>query len=510
MSRWTRRTVLKASVTALGAGTAMDLGFLAPLSFAAAADTKLDPQGVRSTPELSELVRLIRTTPRDQCVPVFVEQIQAGLSYQDFLSALFLATFAIGDPHQIAQVHSAHRLSREARTEERLLPLFWVLDRVNHGLQQQRESRWLAPLPGSLPGADAAEPEFHDAMVKLDPDRAERAIVALARGQGIRRAMASYWEYSARRVWGTFGHHPIIMANTWRTLEAVGWQHAEPVLRYMALVFPWDEADRTYEPNRERAQKALPLLPKDWGADEADRGATLEIYALLRDAKVDAACDLVADQLAAGKIHAATAWDAVHLAAADLLVRYKTGGSNIGSSMIHAVTSTNALRFGFDTCDDDRVRLLLLLQGISALGDTFIGPAATQGQLRTMNLVDLPTPENVPATTLDEVFALLPSKTSEDHTEAERASSDQACQLTLAALRDPAKHRLFMRSARSLLCRKASFDAHDVKYPVAQFEDAERASPEWRPYLLAASVHALHGAKSDDAEVLVQARAALS
>ena len=47
-------------------------------------------------------------------------------------------------------------------------------------------------------------------------------------------------------------------------------------------------------------------------------------------------------------------WDAVHLVAADLLFRYKTGGRAIGGVLIHAITSTNALRCGFDCCGDDR------------------------------------------------------------------------------------------------------------------------------------------------------------
>ena len=44
---------------------------------------------------------------------------------------------------------------------------------------------------------------------------------------------------------------------------------------------------------------------------------------------------------------------------------------------------------------------------------------------------------------------------------------------------------------------------------MAAFEDAARVSPEWAPYLLASSVHALHGAASEDSAVLVEAREAL-
>ena len=42
-----------------------------------------------------------------------------------------------------------------------------------------------------------------------------------------------------------------------------------------------------------------------------------------------------------------------------------------------------------------------------------------------------------------------------------------------------------------------------------RFEDARRVSPEWRPYLLACSVHALHGEKSADSTTLIKVRQAL-
>ena len=66
-----------------------------------------------------------------------------------------------------------------------------------------------------------------------------------------------------------------------------------------------------------------------------------------------------------------------------------------------------------------------------------------------------------------------------------------------------------MQTAWSLLCVKASLDPHDIKFPAAVFEDAYAVSAEWRPYMLASSVHALHGPRSDDTAVLVQVRDAL-
>ncbi len=507
-----RRGFLATSAAAASVPLVPDLGFLAPVSRASAASTRIDPDRVHLTPSLEHLVRLIRTTPRDMCIPVFVEQLQAGLSYQDFLSALLLATIEHGDPHHVAGVYSAHRVSSEARVEERLLPLFWALDRIVGGFQEDGDARPPGPLEGELPRAGQAADVFRDAMTERDPSHAERAIVVLARTQGPRRAMSLLWEHGARRVVGSFGHHPIMVANTWRTLEALGWQHAESVLRYLARAFPRNDPDRTYEPNRERARKAQPMLPADWAADEPDRGATVEIYQVLRQGETDAACDLICTQLSSGRVKAGAVWDAIHLVAADILFRFRRGGTPIGGSMIHAVTSTNALRCGFHCSSEDRVRLLMLLQGVGVLGDLFVLSNQKDGELRDMSLLDLAVDDTKAPASVADVFAMLPNKTEDptaEKAETYRKASDEACKRAFALLQASANLTEFQRVARGLLCTKATGNPHDLKYPVAAFEDTALASPQWRPYLLAASVHALHGAASADSPVLVRAREAL-
>jgi hypothetical protein len=87
--------------------------------------------------------------------------------------------------------------------------------------------------------------------------------------------------------------------------------------------------------------------------------------------------------------------------------------------------------------------------------------------------------------------------------------SDAASRKAFALLQDPAGQAGFKRAARGLLCAKATADPHDLKYPVAAFEDSTLVSQEWTPHLLAASVHALHGIASEDSAVLTKAREAL-
>jgi hypothetical protein len=256
----------------------------------------------------------------------------------------------------------------------------------------------------------------------------------------------------------------------------------------------------------------VPKLPVDWATNEPNRGSTLEVFHLLRQGKTDAVCDLICTQLSSGHVKAGAVWDAVHLVAADLLFRYKTGGIAIGGYLIHAVTSTNALRCGFDYSDDDRVRLLMLLQSAGGLGNQFVLPNEKDGQLRRMNLLDLKADDAKTSASITDVFAMLPNKTkdpSPEKAEAYRKVSDEACMLSFALLQNPVNLEAFQQVARSLLCVKATRDAHDLKYPVAAFEDTTQANAQWRPYLLASSVHALHGTASADSTALAQARKAL-
>ena len=73
----------------------------------------------------------------------------------------------------------------------------------------------------------------------------------------------------------------------------------------------------------------------------------------------------------------------------------------------------------------------------------------------------------------------------------------------------PEARSLYMDAARSWMCRKSTTDPHDYKFLAAILEEAETASPEWQPHLLAASVHFLHGQQSVDYPAVQQAREAL-
>src|SRR5688572_2276374 len=189
-----RRSFLNASSVFAGA-CAADLGFLAAVSHAAASDTRITPDDVRFGPETDRLLRLIRTTSREECVPAFAREIKAGVSYRNFLTVLFLAAVENGDPHQVAQVYGAHRISSDARVEERLLPLFWVLNRVKQESEAgAKPNSAVQAFQGELPAPARAEGIFREAMVKSDNSTAERAALALARDRGACHVLHRLWE----------------------------------------------------------------------------------------------------------------------------------------------------------------------------------------------------------------------------------------------------------------------------------------------------------------------------
>src|SRR5262249_37311672 len=135
-------------------------------------------------------------------------------------------------------------------------------------------------LTGKLPVAEKAVEELHAAMTEWDADRAERAVVALARSRGSAAVLEPLWHY-AGRDWDFIGHLAILAANSFRLLETIGWQHAEHVLRYVVQGFAGGGKDRAghadvrpYLANLPRVAKAAGRLPGDWAQSEGNEGLT--------------------------------------------------------------------------------------------------------------------------------------------------------------------------------------------------------------------------------------------
>ena len=91
------------------------------------------------------------------------------------------------------------------------------------------------------------------AVVIENVSRADRAIVSLVRSASAHQIISALWEYGARD-YRNIGHKAIFVANTWRTLQTIGWQHAEPALRSLVLGLLWGTDDRLGSPHDRHRQ----------------------------------------------------------------------------------------------------------------------------------------------------------------------------------------------------------------------------------------------------------------
>jgi len=164
---------------------------------------------------------------------------------------------------------------------------------------------------------------------------------------------------------------------------------------------------------------------------------------------------------------------------------------------LHAVTTTNALHFAYQTGDDDRTRRLLLLQNAAFL-PMFRRAMEGRGPLRELSIDGLQ-----PSATdgggpkaVDEIF----SEVSRDRMAA--ASKVLAYLGTGGSVTD------LMDAARRLIFLKGD-DPHDYKFSVAALEDFFHVSPPWRDRYLAAGVLQLRGSGDRDNELVKRTAAAL-
>jgi hypothetical protein len=524
---------------------------LAPLSPASANEAKVTPDLVRFGPYIEPVVRLIEETPRRKCIAMMIEQFRKGLPYRNFLAALYLANIRTTTvDHPLAVLHSANQLAMDLPVQERLLPIFWAMDSFKVHQGDGKNPLYhpkLKPLTGKLPSADQAEKELHAGMEGYDAERAERAIVVLARTQGAARIAEVLWRYGARD-WFFIGHQAIWAANCWRVLETIGWQHAEPVLRVVLTNIMGDKKDvklQSFETNRERIRKAADKLPPDWAQSGSDPGFVRELLALWREStsvprtesprkgefpggvdsritahgakKREAACELAATRLVEGKVKAGAVWDAVHLAAGEMMMC-----AHKGPEPGHSYTASNALHHAFGVSADPANRLLALLQAVGWLFH-FRENMADKGWLKQPKRIDTIVGSKIAdkhEEAAKEILAQLSfgpgGKPSPDPTPGFRgvehnnpAWRHEAASKAFTFAKKFSDAQPLVRAAYRILPLKADWDPHRIKFPIGACENYGWASPEWRPHLLAAASYVFLGADALDTDVAKQAREAL-
>jgi hypothetical protein len=501
-----RRRFLRATAAGgalLGAG---DLSFLSRLGSVSADEAALDPKVVRLQPEIEPLVRLLEETPRERLLEEVAARVKKGTAYRDVLAALLLAGVRNVQPrpsvghkfHAVLVVNSAHLASLASPDTDRWLPIFWALDYFKSSQAQDvREGNWTMPPvdESAVPPARKARQAFCAAMDGWDESAADAAVAGLARTSGANQVYELFFRYGARDF-RSIGHKAIYVANSWRTLQCIGWQHAEPVLRSLAYALLMhedgnpagrdDPADRPWKHNQERADR----IKDEWMGGKPDQSASADLVATLRKGSADDACDQVVELLDRG-VCPQSIWDACFAGAGELLLRQP------GIVSLHAVTSTNALHFAFQASGDDKTRRLLLLQNAAFLP---LFRAAMGGRGKTADArIDALEPRGTSADSpaaLEEIFALA----SHDRMAAARKALAY-----LQAGRDPSA---LINSARRLVFLKGD-DPHDYKFSSAVLEDYDNASPAWRDRYLASSLLLLPGSGDRDNNLVKRTRAAL-
>lgn len=499
----TRRRFLKsaaATTAALGFG---DLSFLSRLPRISAAEARLDPKIVRFHPDIEPLVRLLEDTPREKLLEEVGSRIRRGLTYREVLAALLLAGVRNIQPrpvgfkfHSVLVVNSAHLASLSSPDSDRWLPIFWALDYFKSAQAQDvKEGDWtMAPVEDSkLPPAHKARQTFAEAMDNWDETGADLAVTALARTAGAQEMFEIFCRYGMRDF-REIGHKAIYVANSWRTLQAIGWQHAEPVLRSLA----YGLLDRGGDQNPARAdlpadrpwrsnQPAVAKIRSDWLEGKPNDSATKELLEILRHASPDEASSKVIELLNRG-IAPKSVFDALFAAAGELLMRRP------GILSLHASTSTNALHFAFQNSANDETRRLLLLQNAAFL-TLFRGDGDS---LKPLKLDEFQSAQSEKESSpgLDEIF----SDVSRDRMVAARK--------VLAYTKENPEPAEFINTARRLIFLKGN-NSHDYKFSSAVLEDYHHISSAWRDRFLAASVFNLRGTGDKDNSLVNRIRTAL-
>jgi hypothetical protein len=484
-----------------------DLGFLSQLRPVSAAEADLNPDVVELRSEIAPVVRLIEETPRERLLEEVGHRIQRGLSYRELLAGLLLAGVKNVEPrpsvghkfHTVLVVNSAHLASISSPPEHRWLPIFWALDYYKSAAARDVEERgdWTMSRvdESSIPSSRKARLAFIKAMENWDVGAADTAIAGMVRTTGAAAVYEPLFRYGARDF-RSIGHKAIYVANSWRTLQCIGWQHAEPVLRslcYALLMHEGDnprhrdaEADRPYRSNLERVEKLRP----DWQIGTADKSATSDLVTALRTSSNDEACDQIVELVNRG-VGPQGIWDALFVAAGELLMRQPA------IVALHAVTTTNALHFAFRTSGDDQTRRLIMLQNAAFL-TMFREAMGGRGRVKNMQIGDLHpvATEAAGAGAIEEIFA--------DLTNEPRSAADKV----LGYLNQSQDAKQLIDAARVLVFLKGN-NAHDYKFSSAVLEDYYNVSPEWRNVYMASNVFMLRGSTRPDNQLVSRTRAAL-
>jgi hypothetical protein len=499
-----RRSFLQTSAGAGALAALGDLGFLAQLPSVSAAEAVADSRLVRFHPEIEPLVRLLEDTPRERLIEEVAARIKRGLNYRQLLAALFLAGVRDIQPrpvgfkfHAVLVINSAHLASLASPESDRWLPIFWAIDNIKVSqADQQKKGNWnLAPVDeAAVPPGHKARAMFEEAMDHWDEAAADAAIAGLVRNNTSKDELFEILSRYGARDFREIGHKAIYVSNSFRCLEAIGWQHAEPILRSLAYALLDPDgakenpsksdlpADRPFRENVTLVKK----IREGWTEGKPSSEASADLLNALRTGSPADTSALVVKLLNDG-IAPQSIFDGLFAGAGELLMQAP------GVVSLHATTFTNAIHYAWHRAQNDELRRLLLVQNAAFL-PLFRGNHQDSG-LHIDTLEPLAT-KATDEEAMTEIFGDI------GHNRLPGARK------ILGWLKDNPDAGAFATAARRLIFLKGN-NAHDYKFSSAVLEDYEQLSPPWRDRLLAASAFNLRGTGDKDNDIVKQTRSAL-
>jgi len=517
-----KRAMSRRAFVGTSAGTGLLLGLgelpgLRNLPMVSSAEASQVKKTVTFTSDIEPTVRFLEDTPRDRILEELLVRVKKDLSYRETVAALFLAGIRNipgsalahhrnvgGALHAVLVVHSAHLASLNSVDRERWLPILWAVDNFKHEQSQpkrvnaSRRPTWqMPPLDEStIPTGTKARAAFVEAMENWDEGAADVAAAGLARSSGSSEVFDLLCRYGSRD-YRYIGHKAIFVANAWRTLQSVGWRHAEPVLRSLAraLTAYWHSkghparselrADRCWRRNTE----SIAGVRVGWQSGNIDESASTEFLATLRQGSDVEASDQ-AVELLNQRVSPHSLWDSIKCAACEMIMRKPNFGT------LHASTTMNALHYTFQTSGNDETRRLILLQ---AAGFATLFREDSNQRLTHSERIDGIEPIDVepdPADALDEIFMSL---------ETDRL---KAARKALSYLQNDGDPTPLIQRAQQLINRKGD-NAHDYKFASAVREDFWSMSSPWRERQLAATLLLARGPREADTAVFQRIQTAL-
>ena len=475
------------------------LGFLSRIPLVGAEDAKLDPNQVQFRPEIEPLVRLLEDTSREKLLEEVASQIKTGTTYREILSALLLAGVRNIQPrpvgfkfHAVLVVNSAHLASLRSPDSDRWLPIFWALDYFKSSQARDvAEGDWTMSqvIEKDVPSPAKARTLFQEGMEQWNEEKVDAATAGLARTVGAQETFDIFARYGARDF-RDIGHKAIYVANSWRTLQTIGWNHSEPVLRSLGYALlqhsGGNPADNDHEADRPGRlnEKLLKEIRGDWQRGQVKKEATTEMLETLRTGSWEDASRKVVSLLNK-KISPQSIWDGLFQHASEMLMRKP------GIISLHASTTTNALHYAHQHTSNDETRRFLLLQNAA-----FLTMFRDRGGITNGILVDRFEPADG-SPNIAEIFADI------------TGNKEQAARKALAYLKSAKDPKHFMREAQRLIYLKGT-GSHDYKFSSAVLEDYQHISPQIRDRFLAASVYWLQGSGKKDSSLVARTRAAMS